>query len=186
MREVIDLMIVMPELFWGGAEKQFRFLLEDLYCKEYKILVLNEHAYGASNGTIENDFMRHYPYVFFEEISIYGFNNIKAGMALYKRCISIFKKYKIKNIIIYDVKGIMLLPLMSCFRINAIYAERNEGLWITNKKITNLIISNFANKLTANSIFATEVLKKNFHQHLLQTSIYHLSQLQQKDQNILT
>ncbi len=166
MHEVVDLLIVMPELFWGGAEKQFRFMVEDFCCKDYKIIVLIEHAYGASKSKDEFDFIENCPNIIFEELSLYGLDNINAGFSLYKKCIPIFKRYKIKNAIIYDVKGLMLLPLMRLFGINIIYSERNEGVWICNKKITNFLITYFADVLTANSTFATDVLRKKFPQNV--------------------
>ena len=49
MTRKLRIALVMPELFHGGAESQFRLLLENLDPQRYEVTVILEQSYSDAN-----------------------------------------------------------------------------------------------------------------------------------------
>lgn len=158
------LLIIMPELFWGGAERQFRYLISDL---RENVIACVIHAYsGVSTMNSEEQLYldEHKETVFIYEERNYK-NRIKRLLALGRMIHKAIKLYGAEAALVYDIDGCCLIPYMRLNGLEIIYSERNSGDGITDKKLFKHRLLNrvvrMANHITCNSENAQKVLQEN-------------------------
>lgn len=140
-----SILIIMPKLKLGGAEKQFSYLKKGLVEHGHSVVTILD----LENYTDESQ-------------KIYGINQLKENffckeVRVAKLIYLLNKRENFEFTIVYDVCGHYLIPILKAYGIKVIYSERNSGEhrhWIGRK------IINMADIITANSIDAVEVMKK--------------------------
>lgn len=60
----IKIMIIMPELFHGGAEKQFRYLIEGIDKKQFSINVVLEQSTDKRDVEMTEQYMERHKEIY--------------------------------------------------------------------------------------------------------------------------
>lgn len=137
------ILLIMPRLVHGGAEKQFRFLRENLNKKKFSVVTVladddvNEDMIW-SIGKRRNTFLVH-------------------EFQLFLKVLLLKRRYKFKKAIVYDLYGQFLIPFLKIIGVRVLYAERNSGM---HRTFAGKSVINQADIVTTNSIIAINNLKK--------------------------
>ncbi len=165
-------LIIMPELFWGGAEKQFRYLISEL--KE-DIIVCISHSYSRESdyGDIERQYIaENNKTLFFQVQVLEKSGKLKRIIKLCHLITKAIKKYHPSSVIVYDSFGVNLIPYLKLHKLFVIYSERNsgEGL-IQNKRWLSFI--KMVDCISTNSSYAAKTLetKANLKVNLIKNGI---------------
>lgn len=125
MKETMDSnLIILPQLFLGGAEKQFRMLFEHLGSKSIYILAL-----GKSRNKEALLFKDKYRKRVFECTSFCRQSRFVKIMNLIILPIPLlyFRSKGVKRIVIIEAYLLVLIPIMKLFGFKILYSERNNG-----------------------------------------------------------
>ena len=129
------LLLFMPCMDLGGAEKQFRLLRNELIKREINIITVLTSSEYTSN-----------------EDRIYGIKDsnslILKEIEILKIVLKLQKRWLIKCAIVYDKYAQFAIPTLKLLGIKTLFSERNSGKhksWISRKIIS------FANIITTNS-----------------------------------
>ena len=150
------LVILMPSLFYGGAETQFRRLFENI---EDSYIATIDYAKGSQ----ADEFRRKYDYRI-KELRLYGSNNLWKSLQTYYNiiCLLFLLRYKLKGRLMLVVYGsgtrwLLLYPIMRLLRYRILYSERNDG----KHKLKLLYkIMSWCEVITTNSIEAKNELQR--------------------------
>lgn len=137
------LLIFMPCLEYGGAEKQFRLLRNGLVAKNVHVITILTDSDVADLDTIVSK-NRIY------SIGAKG-NFLSKEWEIYKIVKRILKNHKVQFAIVYDKYAQFAIPILKKFGIKTLFSERNSGEhehWISRKMIC------MADLITANSFNA--------------------------------
>lgn len=165
----------MPELFNGGAETQFKYLIKNFDRTRYKFIVVVEHSYFGNSSKEDKDFIKSVSDVeFFEldNISAFPKNRFdlaKNCMRLYYRVCHIIKNTNPDIILMYSVLSLRLIIPFKFKKVKVIYSERNSGDFGKKYYLKNFIPLKKANLIICNS----EVAKLNYSKHKIPTEVIH-------------
>ncbi|MCI8662035.1 MAG: glycosyltransferase [Hungatella sp.] len=159
-------LLLMPELFFGGAETQFRYLIEKIDKDCFELYVLVEHSNNRNNDLNTEKYVRDNVKVQFEFL-----NNLTtegtsvARYASYLRANIIInhyiKKYNPQIVVVYSRIGLKLLNTVSRYKIPSLYSERN--VWNNPSRFwrENRFFLNKCSKIVCNSIDAQKLFKSH-------------------------
>lgn len=158
------ILLVMPELFFGGAETQFRRLIEKIDKSCFELYVIVEHSNNRPNDVNVQKFIKDN-----SEVSFDFLNRLTTEGSIITRYLSYYRanniisyyieKYNPQIVVVYSRIGLKLLNTFSRYKIPTLYSERNvwnnpERFWKQNgfllKKCT---------KIVCNSIDAQNLIK---------------------------
>ena len=156
----------MPELFWGGAERQFRYLISEL---GENVVVCVTHVYsGASTMNAEEQFFldEHKKTVFIHEGRTSKARLLRLFM-IRRMVDQAIRLYGAEAALVYDIDGCCVIPYLRLRGLKVIYSERNTGEWLADQKsfkhrLLNRLVR-MANHITANSENAQRLLQNGFH-----------------------
>lgn len=125
-------LIVMPEAFYGGAEKQFRYLVNGISKKQgIETYVCIEHSYHATLTEQSKEFLSN-PEVHFTEMT--GLNakcsslqKMKSVYKLAKKVKEIIKKQQINIVLGYGALFSAIIPFIQNKNTYIILGERCDG-----------------------------------------------------------
>ena len=145
----------MPELFHGGAEKQFRAIISGLDKKAYEVIVVDEHVYGNTDVELNKKFLQNNKQVHYIELKKRKTSRLLKYLLINKDMLFILLKYKPGLVFSSSLK---LSSLCNLLRIPFVYSERNSAMGENyyKKKKKALLQSTW---VTCNSITAWEQLK---------------------------
>ena len=118
-------LIIIPKLYRGGAETQFRMLLSKLHSKRVFLLALDK-----SYSSEKNEYVANFKSNIFECCLFFSNKNLKriVSWLLLILILPYFKlRYNIKNLFLIESDMLILLPLMKVLRFRVIFSERNNG-----------------------------------------------------------
>lgn len=159
-----SILIFMPDIFWGGAETQFRRIVK--YERKYNIIVCSSRQCKADNWNAIVEFIKSNPQATFL-VAEKGLSKIHS-LWFYMKKVNEIKKsgYNIKAAIVYDGVSVGLIPYLKTRGIPVIYSERNSGEVIVNETSVKRYILNRcirqADVLMANSMLAKRLLSNHF------------------------
>lgn len=163
------IMIIMPELFHGGAERQFRLLAEGLLKKGYIVSVVVEHCLHDQQTEEEKSYLLAH-----SDIEFIHAKKLSIRKGRIQQVISFFRmnhyvrKYLLNwnpdVVIVYSSIGIKSIPVFRNANVRVIYSERNEASEIFFIKNGSFVRK--ANCVICNSLHATE----NYHRHRITAS----------------
>lgn len=159
----MKLMILMPELFWGGAERQFRFVIEKLNSQNVQTYVCVPSYYSLSRNYKKNDEKRFVDLNPNIEFIINENNKIGKLETIFYYMINALKlkiKYGVNCAVVYDAKASYIIPFLRMIGIKVLYSERNSGDFLKNP-ILNMFIR-LSNVITANSLSASKRIEEAY------------------------
>lgn len=164
-----NIAFVLPALFLGGAETQFRYIIQELGKKNFKVTVYLANPIDYDSEFVKNNSNIKFRYLgtnlnYYKEkfksnksirLSIYILLYFKIIIHLYRE----FKTYKYKVVVSYDMFFAPLIPIFKKFKSKVIFSERTAQEKILNKSY----LARFYNKadfITCNSDYTLDLLKK--------------------------
>lgn len=155
---IMKLLLIMPELIWGGAERQFRYLITEI---EGGAVVYVMHSYSNQDDfdIEEKKFIEENGQSVYLQNHVKSNNRIKKVMALTAIVGKIIDKYGITSALVYEPDGCYMIPYLKSRKISVIYSERNSGEGVVNSRFLKHLVKR-ADYITANSKDASELLEK--------------------------
>lgn len=154
------LLLLMPELFWGGAEQQFRYLISEL---GENVVVCIAHSYRKQSAYSleERDFFNKNVKSVFINSNVASENKIICILRFEKIIKQVVRQYGVKCALIYDSFSCYAIPYLRMLGVQVIYSERNTGKGVIESRLKHFV--RFVNYFTANSERAAKILQGYFH-----------------------
>lgn len=157
MKRERRVLLLMPEYVWGGAETQFRYLLD--YAEECKwnIDVIVEHRFKKEDLCLEEVVSKAQNVHFYEldgcnrDVEIFGkiINHILKNI--------LYKKYTV--CLIYYMPDLAIAPYMRTLGMRVIYSERIDAAGINDSRYLQNCLR-FCNQILANSVYGQKQLEQ--------------------------
>ena len=147
-------LILMPQLFMGGSERQVRYIAEGLEKQNSPITVLVENGTGTEVET--KQYISEHKGIRFEFLGLSAINTvdktvknkIKSINLIYKWIYQNGKKYK--WVMFTNLTGLLCVPVCKAKGIKILFNERNPGIKMCNSAIKRKLLK-MCNKVVANS-----------------------------------
>lgn len=162
MKEPQTLLILMPEIVWGGAERQFQYLINNI--KVDKIVVVCPHSYTKQTNSNATNVIKN---INAEIVESRHPVHSKINVIMYYLCEirKLLNEHNISIAIVYEAYGCYLIPYLKKKGIKVIYSERNSGEGIVQSKMLKLFVEK-SDIITTNSFTARELLRKYYKQNI--------------------
>lgn len=149
-------LLLMREYVLGGAETQFRYLLEYAE-KKWKFDVLIEHDLNKDDDVLCKDTARMNHIRFYELAGGRECGKLYCDIMIHVLKMSIRTKYT--ACLIYHPNDLVLAPFMRIMGIKVVYSERVDASAVADSPYYQNCLK-FCRFITANSTYAQEVLQK--------------------------
>lgn len=159
-------LLSVPEIYFGGAEKQFRFLIDGLSQKtDIELDVIIENSCKIKLHKETNEFIKEHPNVRFIKFhSLDALSNKAAkmlsGYKMRMQLMKVLKKKKYDVILGYGVLFMLNLPYLKGKSPKVIHSERGDGKLALKNKLTKRCADR-ADLIICNSQVAYDRLKEN-------------------------
>lgn len=164
-------LFLMPYLFFGGSERQVRYIIEGLEEKNIPVVVLVEN--GKKTDRENNEYITKHlgiQFVFFnshtystKEKNI--FQKIKSLVCIMRWMISNIKKLNIRWVMFTNLTGLLTVPICKSQGCCVLFNERNPGIKMCNKLFKRKLLL-MCDKIVANSKSASEYMTKTLRKNV--------------------
>lgn len=157
-----NILIVVPDLYYGGAEKQFRYLINGLSCNDnIKLVVCIEHAYGSKLEKESEQFIKEHNNVKFikcEGLSITSgeIKKLLSAFRLIPIIKNIIQKHNIEVVLGFGSLYSAIIKSIRRKDCRIILGERCDGHY--NNALTRYN-TKFADMIICNSRLAKEYME---------------------------
>lgn len=162
--------LIMPALYAGGAEKQYRYIIETANKEKSNLVVflVNKPLKGMESET--ERFIRCNTNVEFHQLdnNVLNFNaesknkvrieKVKALLVLYAQLRKYIKKNNVDTVMFSYVTQLMLTPFFNKNGVNVVFNERNTGRQICDSKMKRSLLKK-CHKVIANSNYAARYVQ---------------------------
>lgn len=156
------LAIVMPELFHGGAEAQFRMLIDNVAIERFDVTVFVEQSYGDFDRSAAEDWMvsrqARVRFVTLRGLTTNSGNLSRlfsaAKLAMY--LVPYLRRREFDVTVVYSALGMRMTPLLRVFRVHSIFSERNDAVYSTLNLLRKRPYFSAADTIVCNSSAAAE------------------------------
>ncbi len=163
-------MLIMPGLFVGGAEKQYRYIMESI-CEEFSVtvLLLNRPLLGHEIET--ESFIKEHGDIDFVQLNGDALNKEKSGIVIRKiskfhsLCIQHIwlrlnlKKYNVDIVMFSYLTQLLETKLFCKNHVKVVFNERNTGRQICDKDYKIKLLKQ-CNQVVCNSKYASSFLNE--------------------------
>lgn len=152
--------LIMPELFYGGAETQFRMLVENIDTRRFDVTVFVEQSYGEVDRSPGCSWMQMHngiKFVLFRGLSVGG--RIRRRFSAAKLALLVLphlRRTKFDAVVVYSSLGLHLTPLLKTLGIFAIFSERNAAAYSKIYLMRRRVYFSAADAIVCNSIAASD------------------------------
>lgn len=149
----MSLLIIMPTLFLGGAETQFRMLFEKAVKKGISVFILSLKPSPSTKeySTFKRKYGNHV-----KELRLRKCPFI-LKLLLFSFYLILFRMKGMRNVLVYETYWLLPLPLMRLLSYKVLYSERNTG---EHKLSLMYYLIKKCNFVSTNSIEAEKILRK--------------------------
>ncbi len=148
----------MPEYVMGGAETQFRYLIDYAEKNRWKLDVIIEHRFKSESDFLKNNIAK-IKNVKFYELNGHENDVKKTARYLIKHILTNFLKVKYCTCLIYIPADLILAPIIRSLGIRVIYSERIDAEAIKNNGYYQKCLQ-YCNYIVGNSKYAQNELEK--------------------------
>lgn len=152
------LLLLMPEYVWGGAETQFRLLIEYAEKHGWKLDVIIEHKLQYAERKTESKTLKMKNVRFFE-LNEYGKNNERLVFDITGCIFRNLFRVQYTACLIQHTPDLIVAPILYLFGIKVVYSERNDAALIKQNAVYRRCLK-YCRHITANSRYAQSVLEK--------------------------
>ena len=161
--------LIMPALFSGGAEKQYRYIMNEVSSFENRVIVLLLNSPAESENEITEKFIKDHPNIEFYQLDGRVMSVGKKSLAIkYEKLRCFFKqakwirqflkKNKVDVVMFSYVTQLLLVPIFKQHGIKVVFNERNTGRQICDKKFKKALLKK-CDRVVANSKYAAQYVK---------------------------
>lgn len=134
MKEKIKILMIMPELYHGGAEKQFRNLIVNISKQEFEIMVAIEHSYRSRDLQLEKQFIeenKHVRFICLAHLSSTGnsFKRYCSSIMINAEVFPLLVSFKPDIVVAYTLLGLKVMALSKWLGVKCVFGERNSGVY---------------------------------------------------------
>lgn len=155
----------MPEIYHGGAESQFRILVENLDAERHSITVFVEGSYGRKmDQSAEQSWISKQQRE--KQVRFIFLDNLRTNDGHIRRLISAVRlgfylvpyllRREFDTVIVYSAIGLRLTPLLRLFRVFAVFSERNAAVYSRMDLLRKRAYFTSANAIVCNSLAASQ------------------------------
>ncbi len=152
------ILLLMPEYVMGGAETQFRYLIDYAEKAKWKLDIVIEHRFKSESNVLKNDKLKK-KNVRFYEISGKLNDTTKIKQYLIKHILTNCLHVKYGVCLIYIPADLALVRIMSSLGIRVIYSERIDAEVIKDNKYYQKCLR-YCTYVLGNSQYAKKELEK--------------------------
>ena len=151
-------LLLMPEYMMGGAETQFRYLINYAEKKNWKLDAIIEHRFREDDSLLKKDAAQ------MTSVRLYEVDRCRDGSdRLFQAVIICILRHLLlvqySACLIYNPADLVFAPIMRIFGIRVIYSERIDGCYIAGNQYYQKCLKSCSHIL-ANSEYAQNELKK--------------------------
>lgn len=164
MKNKIKLLLIMPELYHGGAEKQFRNIASLINKEKFDVTVAIEHSYKSRDAQLEKTYIRENSEIKF--VSLSRLNSVDGKLKRYSSAILInceilpfLISHKPDIVMAYTLLGLKTAKLSNILGATFIYGERNSGAYPDEFYRNQRVFLDSTKEIVANSKSAQKRLK---------------------------
>lgn len=134
MNKKIKLLLIVPELYHGGAEKQFRNIISHINKDEFEIIVAVEHSYGSGDLHLEEQFInenKDVAFIYLRGLNVTdsAFKRHASALLINLEILPLIGSFRPDIVMFYTLLGLKIAILAGLFGSRCIYGERNSGLY---------------------------------------------------------
>lgn len=163
----LRILVIMPELYWGGAETQFRMLATGLADRGCDVTALVEQSNGKTDRAVDEAFAaRHRDAV--DCVRVRGLRSQRSSgrkmlsaLFLALQIIPILRRRRPDVAIVYSALGMRMTPLLRLLGVKTIFSERNAGDYGRVSLLRRRPYFKCAHAIVANSIPAAMSLSEH-------------------------
>lgn len=149
-------LLFMPEYIYGGAETQFRYLIDYAEKKQWALDVIIEHRIKEKKEALPKSLKE------FKNVKIYEYDWQKADNTKILYDVTVFILKKIPHVqyracLIYYMNDLVLAPMLRILNVPVIYSERIAAVGIS-QNISLLKYLWYCDRILANSVYAQKKL----------------------------
>ncbi|MEZ0342867.1 glycosyltransferase family 4 protein [Mycobacterium sp. pV006] len=147
----------MPEIFYGGAETQFRILLDRINTQRFDVTVFVEQSHKNSDRTAGQQWMARQTELQF--VLCRGLSRdrrLLSASRLSRILIPYLRRRQFDAILVYSAIGLRVTPITRLFGVFTLYSERNEASYSALTRIRKRIYFASANVIVCNSSVAQQ------------------------------
>lgn len=151
-------LLVTPEYVLGGAETQFRYLIDYAEKNKWKLDVIVGHRVKKDDELLR-EVIKHMKSVRFYE---FDWRNADNKKLLFDTAIYIlrnFPRIRYSACLIHNTQDLILTPMLRLFGIYVIYSERVDASVISQSLLFRKCLS-YCNSISANSLYAQKELER--------------------------
>jgi glycosyltransferase involved in cell wall biosynthesis len=164
-------MLIVPALFLGGAEKQYRYIMESIAYDNRRIIVLVLNSPLKGEEEITKDFIKKHPQIEFHQIPgnvlncekskkiVVRWEKIKVVFLQGKWLSNFLQKNQVDVVMFSYVSQLLITPLFNTHGTKVIFNERNTGRQICDKKFKMYLLKK-CHRVIANSKYAADYVEK--------------------------
>lgn len=152
-------LLLMPEYVMGGAETQFRYLIEYAEKNKWALDVIVEHRYQKRTALLKEDreYMRNIRIYEIEE-HVDAEDRRYQSLMIIKQIIKNLVSVRYQTCLIYSPIDLEIAPIVRMLGVHVIYSERVECADISKKVYLRRCLK-FCNRLLANSLYGKRELE---------------------------
>lgn len=158
--------VILPEVFHGGAETQFRMLIENMDKSRFDVTVFVERSYNvvrseaADRWTAKLDGKARV--VTFRDLRTNSGNALRliSALRLWLKMMPFLRRRELDTVLVYSALGMRMTPLLRLFGVFTIFSERNSGDYSRFDRLRKLIYFSAADVIVCNSSAAARKLSE--------------------------
>ena len=162
-------MLIMPALFSGGAEKQYRYIMDVASMPDNRMIVLLLNAPPQSEKVLADQFIKAHPNIEFHQLDGRVMSTIKKNSIIkcekmkiffiQRKWLNYFLKNNVVDVVMFSyVTQLLLVSMFNRRNIKVIFNERNTGHQICDKKFKTELLKR-CDIVIANSKYAAQYVK---------------------------
>lgn len=162
-------MFIMPALFSGGAEKQYRYIMNEVSNFDNRVIVLLLNSPAESEKEITEKYIEDHTDIEFYQLDgrvmsvgeknlALKYEKLKCFFMQEKWIRKFLKKNKVDVAMFSYVTQLLLVPTFKKHGIKVVFNERNTGRQICDKKFKKALLQK-CDRVVANSKYAAQYVK---------------------------
>lgn len=163
---MIRLLIVMPEVFYGGAETQFRLLIDGLDPAKYRVTLAIERSTQKIDRSEDEAWLRQRT-----NLDWFEFGGLYTHRGFFRKLVSAsilgYRLYRLNTIrrfdvaLVYSAIAMRTIPVLRAAGVKTVYSERNDGLMGRSAYLRRSPYLRAADRIVCNSRAASENLLRH-------------------------
>lgn len=158
-------LFLMPYLFFGGSERQVRYIMEGLEQKKIPVIVLIEN--GTEKDKENSTYIKLHSDIEFVFLNLHTRNSqektiVNKTVSVVKILCWIIKnvnRLNIQWIMFTNLTGLITVPFCKILGCSVLFSERNPGIKMCNNAIKRKLLL-ACDKIVANSLSASQYMSK--------------------------